>query len=233
MPTPPQEKAQAESKGPTGFILDAAWMCFPSYGFRGATLDQDCQQRQGSANQIYCIISVQRRNSYALLQPSLWKHGWTLCRARRPTVTRAQSVGITVQRSWIWPRDLPRESRLFAGCNFLPRCAAYWALDCKAIFLKRFSDEKCAVIAAGWRGRIAGWKPRHLYFLSGPTTSTMRILPHRWRWLLEADANSINRASDHLQLMFSTLLPPPHGEIAAGAKVHSAPWRRACSGTSS
>ncbi len=75
--------------------------------------------------------------------------------------------------------------------------------------LKPLFDEKCAVIS-DWMaaGKIARMDPRHLIFSIWSTTQHYADFAPQVALLLDNDADQHQQASDHLRLMFSTLLTP-------------------------
>ena len=178
-------------------ILDAALDVFSTYGFRGATLDQIASEAGLSKPNILYYFSGKEEIHTTLLSQLMetWLDG----------DPRTELLDY-VQRKLDMARDLPRESRLFAGeiLRGAPHMEPRLQSDLKPLF-----DEKCAVIS-DWMaaGKIARMDPRHLIFSIWSTTQHYADFAPQVALLLDNDADQHQQASDHLRLMFSTLLTP-------------------------
>ncbi|AXI50047.1 MULTISPECIES: TetR family transcriptional regulator C-terminal domain-containing protein [Sulfitobacter] len=186
-------------------ILDAALDVFSTYGFRGATLDQIASEAGLSKPNILYYFSGKEEIHTTLLSQLMETWLDPLVELDADGDPRTELLDY-VQRKLDMARDLPRESRLFAGeiLRGAPHMEPRLQSDLKPLF-----DEKCAVIS-DWMaaGKIARMDPRHLIFSIWSTTQHYADFAPQVALLLDGDADQHQQASDHLRLMFSTLLTP-------------------------
>ena len=148
-------------------ILDAALDVFSTYGFRGATLDQIASEAGLSKPNILYYFSGKEEIHTTLLSQLMETWLDPLVELDADGDPRTELLDY-VQRKLDMARDLPRESRLFAGeiLRGAPHMEPRLQSDLKPLF-----DEKCAVIS-DWMaaGKIARMDPRHLIFSIWSTT---------------------------------------------------------------
>jgi len=148
-------------------ILAAALEVFLVDGFRGATIDRIAEAAgMSKPNLLYYFRS--KEEIYRILLDRLLDTWLQPLRELDPAGDPLQEIADYIDRKVEMARDLPCESRLFAG--EIMRGAP--ALDeVLAGMLKDLVDEKAAVIA-GWAGAglIAPVAPRHLIFAIWATT---------------------------------------------------------------
>jgi TetR/AcrR family transcriptional regulator len=103
-------------------------------------------------------------------------------------------------------RDLPRESRLFAGeiLQGAPRMGPHLETRLQSLF-----DEKCTVIQA-WMdaGDLAHVDPRHLVFSIWATTQHYADFEAQVSLLLRNEPRSHDQAVLYLRTLFTRLLRP-------------------------
>jgi TetR/AcrR family transcriptional regulator len=145
----------------TEAILTAALEVFSAEGFRGATLDQiGAAAGLSKPNLLYYFPSKEAVHRTLLeRQLDTWLEP---LRRIDPAGEPAAEIRAYIRRKLEMARDLPRESRLFAG--EILRGAPHIA-DVLGGPLRALVDEKAAVIRA-WvaAGRIAPVDPHHLIF---------------------------------------------------------------------
>jgi TetR/AcrR family transcriptional regulator len=109
-----------------------------------------------------------------------------------------------VQRKLDMARDLPRESRLFAGeiLQGAPRIGPHLETELRPLF-----DEKCALIQ-GWidAGRLPPLDPQHLIFSIWSATQHYADFDAQVKVLLGVESDPHARASAHLRSMFGNML---------------------------
>ena len=148
-------------------ILDAALAVFSAHGSRGATLDQLAEAAGLSKPNILYYFSGKEEIHVTLLNQLMetWLDPLEEMDADGDPMTEQLAY---VHRKLDMARDLPRESRLFAGeiLQGAPRMHPHLVADLKPLF-----DEKCGVIQ-GWvdAGKLAPIDPRHLIFSIWSTT---------------------------------------------------------------
>ena len=145
----------------TDAILAAALEVFSTEGFRGATLDQIAGAAGLSKpNLLYYFPSKEAvHRSLLARQLDTWLEP---LRGIDPAGEPRQEIRAYILRKLEMARDLPRESRLFAGA--ILRGGAHVG-DILRGPLKALVDEKAEVIRAWSRaGRIAPVDPHHLIF---------------------------------------------------------------------
>ncbi len=154
----PRTRIQEKNRA---MILEAALEVFSQHGFRGATLDQIAQAAGLSKpNVLYYFPSKEaiHKELLAGLMDTWLEPLEALDDAGDPVAELLDYVERKLEMS----RDMPRESRLFAGevLQGAPRFGEFVAGPLKALV-----DEKAALIQS-WvdAGRIAPVDPYHLIF---------------------------------------------------------------------
>ena len=148
-------------------ILDAALDVFSAHGYRGATLDQIAEAAGLSKPNILYYFSGKEDIHVTLLSQLMetWLDPLVELDADGDPMTEIMDY---VHRKIDMARDLPRESRLFAGeiLQGAPRMHPHLVADLKPLF-----DDKCKVIQ-GWidAGKLAQIDPEHLIFSIWSTT---------------------------------------------------------------
>ena len=186
-------------------ILDAALDVFSQHGYRGATLDQIAEAAGLSKPNILYYFDGKEEIHITLLNQLM--ETWL-----DPLVTLdadgdpLQEILNYVQRKLDMARELPRESRLFAGeiLQGAPRMAPHLESDLKPLF-----DDKCKVIQA-WMdaGYLARVDPRHLIFSIWATTQHYADFDAQVSVLLRGDKNQQAGAETYLTSLFTRLLTP-------------------------
>ncbi|WP_299967805.1 TetR family transcriptional regulator C-terminal domain-containing protein [uncultured Roseobacter sp.] len=188
-----------------GLILDAALDVFSTHGYRGATLDQIAEAAGLSKPNILYYFDGKEDIHVTLLNQLLgtWQDPLVTL---NPDGEALAEILCYVRRKLDMARDLPRESRLFAGeiLRGAPRVTPYLASDLQPLF-----DEKCAVIKT-WvdKGQLAPVDPRHLIFSIWATTQHYADFAVQVKVLLKDDPDSHKDAARHLDAMFTRLLTP-------------------------
>lgn len=184
-------------------IFDAALDVFSRYGYRGATLDQIAAEAGLSKPNILYYFEGKEDIHITLLSQLMdtWLDPLV---AMNPEGEPADEILAYVQRKLDMARDLPRESRLFAGeiLQGAPRMRPELEGHLKPLF-----DEKCALIR-DWiaQGRLPPLDPQHLIFSIWSTTQHYADFETQVGVLLGVDADPHARASEHLHRMFSSIL---------------------------
>ncbi|WP_298969511.1 TetR family transcriptional regulator C-terminal domain-containing protein [uncultured Roseobacter sp.] len=186
-------------------ILDAALDVFSMHGYRGATLDQIAEAAGLSKPNILYYFDGKEEIHVTLLNQLM--ETWL-----EPLVTLdpdgdpLQEILSYVQRKLDMARDLPRESRLFAGeiLQGAPRMAPHLQSGLQPLF-----EEKCAVIQS-WmdQGSLTTVDPRHLIFSIWATTQHYADFAAQVQVLLRDDPNGHEGAAQYLEAMFTRLLRP-------------------------
>ncbi len=187
-------------------ILDAALEVFSQHGFRGTTLDQIASAAGLSKpNVLYYFPSKEaiHRELLSGLMDTWLKPLQALEEADDPV----DALLGYVERKLEMSRDMPRESRLFAGevLQGAPRFGAFVAGQ-----LKTLVDEKAALIQS-WidAGRIAPVDPYHLLFSIWATTQHYADFDTQVRALLAPEGNAhFDGARTFLLGMYGKLLRP-------------------------
>lgn len=184
-------------------ILDAALDVFSRDGYRGATLDQIAISAGLSKPNILYYFAGKEDIHVTLLNQLMetWLDPLVEMDPDGDPLTELLSY---VQRKLEMSRDLPRESRLFAGeiLQGAPRMGPHLEQDLRPLF-----DEKCALIQS-WvdAGKIAQVDPAHLIFSIWATTQHYADFEAQVVTLLDAPQHTDAQA--HLQTMFRKLLTP-------------------------
>ncbi|GGX42571.1 TetR family transcriptional regulator [Tateyamaria omphalii] len=184
-------------------ILDAALDVFSAHGYRGATLDQIAEAAGLSKPNILYYFAGKEEIHVTLLNQLMetWLDPLVEMDASGDPMTELLDY---VQRKLDMSRDLPRESRLFAGeiLQGAPRMLPHLRADLKPLF-----DEKCAIIQA-WmnEGKLAQVDPRHLVFSIWATTQHYADFDTQVRTLLDDDPH--DSAARFLDQMYRSLLAP-------------------------
>lgn len=184
-------------------ILDAALDVFSAHGYRGATLDQIAEAAGLSKPNILYYFAGKEEIHVTLLSQLMetWLDPLVELDAEGDPMTELLDY---VQRKLDMARELPRESRLFAGeiLQGAPRMHPHLVADLKPLF-----DEKCAVIQ-GWvnGGKLAPVNPGHLIFSIWSTTQHYADFDAQVKVL--SDGDPIDGARQHLDTMFRRLLAP-------------------------
>ncbi|TMM51142.1 TetR family transcriptional regulator C-terminal domain-containing protein [Sulfitobacter sabulilitoris] len=187
-------------------ILDAALEVFSLHGYRGATLDQIAAQAGLSKPNILYYFDGKEEIHVTLLN-QLMKTWLDPLVALDPDGDPMSELLDYVGRKLAMARELPRESRLFAGeiLQGAPRMGPHLRSSLKPLF-----DEKCAVIQ-GWMddGHLAAVDPRHLIFSIWATTQHYADFAAQVEVLLEpAPADDPAGAETYLTTLFTKLLTP-------------------------
>ena len=184
-------------------ILDAALDVFSRHGYRGATLDQIAEAAGLSKPNILYYFGGKEDIHVTLLNQLMQTWLDPLAALDAGGDPRAEILAY-VQRKLDMARDLPRESRLFAGeiLQGAPRMSPHLEAELRPLF-----DAKCALIA-GWvaDGRLPPLDPRHLIFSIWATTQHYADFDAQVRVLLPAEADAHAGASAHLAALFGALL---------------------------
>ena len=189
-----------------GVILDAALEVFSRHGYRGATLDQIASDAGLSKPNILYYFEGKEDIHLTLLN-KLMQVWLDPLKAIDPEGDPAAEILAYVQRKLDMARDLPRESRLFAGevLQGAPRFGAFVAGP-----LKTLVDEKAALIR-GWveAGRIAPVDPYHLIFSIWAATQHYADFDTQVRAILQpVDNGHFDEARAFLRGMYAGLLRP-------------------------
>lgn len=201
----PEKKPSRIQQRNRRLILDAALEIFSQFGYRGATLDQIAKQSGLSKPNILYYFEGKEDIHVTLLNQMMqtWLDPLIKMDASGDPVNELLAY---VERKLDMARDLPRESRLFAGeiLQGAPRMKPHLDADLKPLF-----DRKCEVIQ-GWvdQGRLAPVDPQHLLFSIWSTTQHYADFGAQVETLLPASEDPHTRASKHLRLMFQNLLTP-------------------------
>lgn len=186
-------------------ILDAALDVFSAHGYRGATLDQIADAAGLSKPNILYYFSGKEEIHVTLLNQLMetWLDPLIEMDEDGDPLTELLAY---VQRKLDMARELPRESRLFAGeiLQGAPRMLPHLQADLKPLF-----DQKCQVIQA-WidAGKLAPVDPRHLVFSIWATTQHYADFAAQVSVLLDTDAPAPG-ADTFLRDLFSKLLATP------------------------
>lgn len=184
-------------------ILDAALDVFSAHGYRGATLDQIADAAGLSKPNILYYFNGKEEIHVTLLNQLMetWLDPLVEMDAAGDPMTELLDY---VQRKLDMSRDLPRESRLFAGeiLQGAPRMLPHLRADLKPLF-----EEKCAVIQT-WMddGKLAQVDPRHLVFSIWATTQHYADFDSQVRVLLDDEPH--DSAARFLDQMYRSLLAP-------------------------
>ncbi len=190
----------------TEAILDAALDVFSTHGFRGATLDQLAEAAGLSKPNLLYYFASKEEVHRTLLERLL--DAWLdPLRQIDPDGDPQAEIRAYVRRKLQMARDLPRESRLFAG--EVLRGAPHIA-DVLAGPLRALVEEKAEAIRAWARaGRIAPIDPHHLIFAIWAATQHYADFDVQVRAVLgRNDDGRFDDAARFLDHVFSRALRP-------------------------
>ena len=203
MPDGTQKKPSRIQQRNRHLILNAALDVFSAHGYRGATLDQIAEAAGLSKPNILYYFSGKEEIHVTLLSQLMetWLDPLVEMDADGDPMTELLGY---VNRKLDMARDLPRQSRLFAGeiLQGAPRMHPHLMADLKPLF-----DEKCSVIQ-GWvdAGKLAPVDPGHLIFSIWSTTQHYADFDAQVRVLSSGD--TMDGARKHLNTLFERLLAP-------------------------
>ncbi|MEM8653983.1 MAG: TetR family transcriptional regulator C-terminal domain-containing protein [Pseudomonadota bacterium] len=204
MPDPQEKKPSRIQLRNRALILEAALDVFSVHGFRGATLDQIAEAAGLSKPNILYYFAGKEEIHVTLLNQLMetWLDPLVEMDANGDPLPELLAY---VQRKLDMARDMPRESRLFAGeiITGAPHMLPHLKADLKPLF-----DEKCAVIQ-GWMdaGKLAPVDPRHLIFSIWSTTQHYADFAVQVGVLMQSD-DAAPGADAYLHALFSNLLTP-------------------------
>lgn len=182
-------------------ILDAALDVFSAHGYRGATLDQIAEAAGLSKPNILYYFTGKEEIHVTLLSQLMetWLDPLVELDETGDPMTELLDY---VQRKLDMARDLPRESRLFAGeiLQGAPRMHPHLVADLKPLF-----DEKCDIIQS-WidAGKLAPVDPRHLIFSIWSTTQHYADFEAQVQVLSKDD--TMDGAHRYLETLFRRVL---------------------------
>lgn len=186
-------------------ILEAALEVFSHNGYRGTTLDQIAEGAGLSKPNILYYFEGKEDIHLTLLNQLMerWLHPLvTLDPKGEPLVEILKYVWRKLEMA----RDLPRESRLFAG--EILQGAPHMAPELEAR-LKPLLEEKCLVIKAWMEaGHLKPVDPRHLIFSIWATTQHYADFAAQVDLLLENSTSGHDEARAYLTTLFTRLLRP-------------------------
>ncbi len=182
-------------------ILEAALDVFSAHGYRGATLDQIAEAAGLSKPNILYYFAGKEEIHVTLLSQLMetWLDPLVAMNPEGDPMTELLGY---VRRKLDMARELPRESRLFAGeiLQGAPRMHPHLVTDLKPLF-----DDKCALIQS-WvdAGKIAPVDPRHLIFSIWSTTQHYADFDAQVQVLSESDP--MEGARRYLETLFRRVL---------------------------
>ncbi|MDW3223059.1 MAG: TetR family transcriptional regulator C-terminal domain-containing protein [Paracoccaceae bacterium] len=186
-------------------ILDAALEVFSQHGYRGTTLDQIADAAGLSKPNILYYFEGKEEIHVTLLNQLMESWLDPLVALKSDGDPLNEILGY-VQRKLDMARDLPRESRLFAGeiLQGAPRMAPHLEAGLQPLF-----EEKCAVIQS-WmdEGHMNAVDPRHLIFSIWATTQHYADFASQVQLLLKDDPAGHAQAGAFLKTLFTRLLTP-------------------------
>ncbi len=186
-------------------ILDAALDTFSQLGYRGATLDQIAETSGLSKPNILYYFDGKEEIHVTLLNQLMETWLDPLVELDPNGDPLPEILGY-VQRKLEMARDLPRESRLFAGeiLQGAPRMAPHLKSGLQPLF-----DAKCAVIQ-NWmdKGHLAPVDPRHLIFSIWATTQHYADFAAQVEVLMDGEDDPYDSAQAYLTTLFTRLLTP-------------------------
>ncbi len=203
MPDGSPKKPSRIQKRNRRVILDAALEVFSRHGFRGATLDLIADEAQLSKPNILYYFDG-KEDIHVTLLSQLMETWLDPLVELDPEGDPVEEILAYVQRKLDMARDLPRESRLFAGeiLQGAPHITPELHSSLKPLF-----DEKCALIAQ-WsaKGMLPPLDPQHLLFSIWATTQHYADFEPQVQILLPAETDAYDGAATHLAAMFRSLL---------------------------
>ena len=198
----PQPRTRIQERN-RALILEAGLDVFAANGFRGATLDQIAQSAGLSMPHVLYYFGSTAA-IYPDLLSSLLETWLGPLRDLDPEGDPMEEILRFVRRKLAMSRDMPRESRLFAGevLSGAPVIGATLSTD-----LRRTVDEKAAVIH-GWveAGRIAPVEAHHLIFSVWALTQHYADFEVQVRAVLGPDRDHWAEAEHHLVTQFERVL---------------------------
>lgn len=187
-------------------ILDAALEVFSRHGYRGTTLDQIAAEAGISKPNILYYFEGKEDIHVTLLNRLMESWLDPMIKMDADGDPRSEILGY-VQRKLDMARDLPQESRLFAGeiLQGAPRMSPDLEHHLKPLF-----DEKCALIQR-WidQGALPPLNPQHLIFSIWATTQHYADFDAQVQVLATQASQTHAQASAHLAQMFGALLALP------------------------
>ncbi|MFK7874619.1 MAG: TetR family transcriptional regulator C-terminal domain-containing protein [Paracoccaceae bacterium] len=184
-------------------ILDAALDVFSAHGYRGATLDLIAEAAGLSKPNILYYFNGKEDIHITLLN-QLMETWLDPLVEMDPEGDPLQELLGYVQRKLDMARDLPRESRLFAGeiLQGAPRMGPHLESGLKPLF-----DEKCSLIEHWMKsGKLAKSDPQHLIMSIWSTTQHYADFDAQVQVLLGDQRD--DRADKFLAKLFRKLLEP-------------------------
>lgn len=205
MPDGADKKPSRIQQRNRGRILDAALEVFSKHGFRGATLDQIAEAAGLSKPNILYYFEGKEEIHVTLLN-QLMETWLDPLVTLDPDGNPLNEILSYVQRKLDMARDLPRESRLFAGeiLQGAPRMAPHLVSGLQPLF-----DQKCKIIQA-WmdQGHLTPVDPRHLIFSIWATTQHYADFAAQVQVLLRDEPEPHDGAAAYLRTLFTNLLTP-------------------------
>ena len=186
-------------------ILEAALEVFSQSGFRGATLDQ-IAERAGLSKPNILYYFEGKEDIHITLLNQLMQTWLNPLETLDPSGDPLNEILKYVQRKLDMARDLPRESRLFAGeiLQGAPRMKPHLQAH-----LKPLIDEKCLIIDAWMKqGHLRQVDPRHLIFSIWATTQHYADFAAQVDVVLAETTSNHDGADVYLQTLFTHLLKP-------------------------
>ena len=206
MPDGTPKKPSRIQKRNRRVILDAALEVFSRHGYRGATLDLIAAEAGLSKPNILYYFGG-KEDIHVTLLSQLMETWLDPLVEMNPDGDPVEEILAYVQRKLDMARDLPRESRLFAGeiLQGAPRIEPELHASLKPLF-----DEKCALISR-WisNGVLPPLDPQHLIFSIWATTQHYADFESQVRILLAPETDGYDGASKHLAVMFRSMLTRP------------------------
>ncbi len=193
-------------------ILEASLDVFSQHGFRGATLDQiSAVAGMSKPNMLYYFDSKEAIHVELLnaLMAEWLAPLEMLDEAADPVTALMAYVRCKMEMS----RDMPRESRLFAGeiLQGAPRMGPHLEARLKPLF-----ESKCALIRRwGEEGRIARVDPEHFLVTIWAVTQHYADFEAQVDVLMPDKEAAWARARAHVEGMFARLLVPEQPASAA------------------
>ncbi len=203
MPAPSEKPPSRIQRRNRRVILDAALEVFSRHGYRGATLDQIAAEAGLSKPNILYYFGG-KQDIHVTLLSQLMETWLDPLVEMDPDGDPVTEILDYVQRKLDMARDLPRESRLFAGeiLQGAPRIRPELKSNLKPLF-----DDKCQLIAR-WidDGKLPPLDPQHLIFSIWATTQHYADFQSQVQVLLAPQSDAYDGAAAHLATLFRSLL---------------------------
>jgi TetR/AcrR family transcriptional regulator len=187
-------------------ILDAALVVFSREGFRAATLDQIAAEAgMSKPNLLYYFRS--KEEVYRRVLDNTLDTWLEPLRALRADGDPVEEIRAYIRRKLLMSRDLPRESRLYAG--EILRGGAVIEEEMQGL-LRALVAEKAAILR-GWiaAGRLAPVDPLHLIFAIWATTQHYADFAAQIRAVTGREvAETLDEAGRALETLFLDGLRP-------------------------